>query len=349
MTLAEAFRRQAAACEALGSPFMARLMGLCAERLRPDHGPIAARLFAWRGDVSAAGHSLPLRLAGGLHALRLRGHGDLAKVYPPHAVPNDQLWATVSAVIRAEASTLDRWLDSPPQTNELRRAAVVRAVAQWLTALDGLPMEVLELGASAGLNLNFDRFALNLGGKRFGPHDPVITLAPAWTGAHPPDAEPVITDRAGVDLAPVDPASERMRLMAYLWPDQMDRLARMDAVLTLPAQPVDRGDAADWLETRLIAPQPANTRRFIYHTIAWQYFPPDTDLRARAALDRAGQAATAARPLAIFGMESDGQAPGAALTLRLWPGDHRVELGRVDFHCRWVDWRAPSGISHGPR
>ncbi|MFT6537468.1 MAG: hypothetical protein ACJAQU_002380 [Loktanella salsilacus] len=41
-------------------------------------------------------------------------------------------------------------------------------------------------------------------------------------------------------------------------------------------------------------------------------------------------------------MEADGtDAPGAALTLRLWPGNVTVQLARIDFHGRWIDWIAP--------
>ena len=37
-------------------------------------------------------------------------------------------------------------------------------------------------------------------------------------------------------------------------------------------------------------------------------------------------------------MEPDGAGPGAALTLRLWPGDLTFALVRADFHGRWVHW-----------
>jgi hypothetical protein len=40
-------------------------------------------------------------------------------------------------------------------------------------------------------------------------------------------------------------------------------------------------------------------------------------------------------------MEDDGKTPGAGLTLRLWPGDVTLDLGRADFHGRWLDWRSP--------
>ena len=79
----------------------------------------------------------------------------------------------------------------------------------------------------------------------------------------------------------------------------------------------------------------------IYHTIAWQYFPAETQATARAAIEAAGARATPDAPLAWFAMEADTESPGAALTLRLWPGDCTFQLGRVDFHGRWVDWRAP--------
>jgi hypothetical protein len=43
-------------------------------------------------------------------------------------------------------------------------------------------------------------------------------------------------------------------------------------------------------------------------------------------------------------MANDGRPPGAALTLRLWPGDQRFALGRFDFHGRWLDW-GPSALA----
>jgi hypothetical protein len=159
--------------------------------------------------------------------------------------------------------------------------------------------------------------------------------------------EPRIASRAGVDLDPPHPVRDRDRLLAYIWPDQPDRLARMEAALALPPQPVERADAADWLERRLAGPAPRGTCRLICHTIAWQYFPPDTDARARAAIEAAGARATPDAPLAWFGMEPGGDGSGAALTLRSWPGGETLEAGRVDFHGRWVDWRLTRGAA-GP-
>ena len=332
----QAFRQQAKACAALGSPLMERLMAGLADRLTPGD-PVSDQVLAWPGDPSSKADSVPLRLAGGLHALVLTGQDPaLAAAYAEPAA--DPTKTALAAIARHPAFLLD-WLSSPPQTNEVRRSAILIAVAHWLTARFGLPLVLSELGASAGLNLLWDHYALFVQGKAYGPSDPALTLSPNWTGPLPPVARPTILDRRGVDLNPLDPVSDRLRLLAYLWPDQPDRIARTRAALDLATRirpKVDRADAADWLETRLASPT-KGALHLIFHTVAWQYFPPATQTRALATLQAAGENA----PIARLSMEADDQTPGAALTLTLWPGGETIPLGRADFHGRWIDWQAP--------
>jgi hypothetical protein len=231
------------------------------------------------------------------------------------------------------------WLTSPPQTNEVRRSAVLIAAAHWLTTHYGLPLILSELGASAGLNLLWDRYALSVPGHTFGPSDPVLTLSPDWTGPLPPLATPTILDRRGVDLNPLDPVTDRLRLMSYIWPDQPDRLTRTGMALDLATHlrpKVDEADAADWLETRLATPTPS-ALHLVFHTVAWQYFPTTTQNHALAAMRTASHHS----PVAHLSMEADGNTPGAALTLTLWPDGETIPLGRADFHGRWVNWAAP--------
>ncbi len=341
MSLAAALSRQAGVCAALGSPFTGRVLRLLAGRLAPGT-PLTDRLFAWPGDISASGASVPLRLAGALHGLVLSGADPaLAAVYPPAPAPGDEaLWDAVARALDAHAGRIGAWLDRPPQTNEVGRSAVLIAAGHWLTARYGLPLRLSEPGASAGLNLMWDRFALDVRGKRYGPQTPALVLAPDWRGEVPPRAAPEVAERRGADLTPLDPrdAGDRLRLLAYLWPDQPDRLARTRAALAVAGAPVDRSDAADWLAHRLAAPVPGQLH-LIFHTVAWQYFPAVVQARARALIEAAGARATAAAPLAWLGMEADGASPGAGLTLRLWPGNRRLAPGRADYHGRWVDWR----------
>lgn len=340
--LRHAFRQQARACEGLGSAFMARLCRLMSDRLDPA-GPLGARLFGWAGDVGPNGESVPLRLCGALHALVLRGHPGLAAVYPPHQADDGALWAAVAAALEGDAGFIDRFLDSAPQTNEVRRSAALIAAGHWLAARHGLPLVLSELGASAGLNTIWDRHALALPGLTLGPADAALTLAPDWTGALPPTAAVTVTDRAAVDLNPIDAADpgQRLRLLAYLWADQPHRRALTEAALAAGPPRPDRGDAVGWLEARLAPPRPGQLH-LIFHTIAWQYFPAKAQARGRALIEAAGARASPDAPLAWLGYEADGAEPGAGLTLRLWPGDLTLALGRADFHGRWVDWHAPS-------
>ena len=160
MTLQLAFLSQARSCNALGSAFMGRLMGLLAQYW-PDDTSVAQRFAIWPGDVSSAGASLPLRIAGGLHALVLNGQdAGLAAAYPPHVVDDVTLIAAVLNAMRRHDAFLRDWIETAPQTNEVRRSAVLIAAAHWLDARFHLPVQLSELGASAGLNLMFAGFAL---------------------------------------------------------------------------------------------------------------------------------------------------------------------------------------------
>jgi len=342
-----AFLRQAASCRALGSDFTARLMRLCAARLGGDT-PAGARILNWDGPPDMVGDSVPLRLASGLHALALSGACPaVAAVWSdPGAADDARIWAAVEVALADHQPALLAALDNPPQTNEVRRAAALIAAGHWLTAATGLPIGLAELGAAAGLNLHWDRFALQAGGLTLGPADAPVRLAPEWRGAPATLAPPRVIARAGVDLRPLDPARDRLRALSYIWPDQRDRLARTAAALDLAAAHpvrVARGDAGAWLAERLGQALPG-ALRLVYHTIAWQYFPRATRLRATRALARAGAAARPDAPLARLGMEADEAGPGAALTLDLWAGRarRRIALGRIDFHGRWVDWSAPA-------
>jgi hypothetical protein len=335
VTIRDVFRAQAQNCVALGSPFMGRLMKLLADRLEPGTD-VTDRIFGWTGNPAASADNVPLRLGGALHALKLEGLA-LRDVYPPHDVDDDTLWNGVAGAMVAHGPRILAWLDNPPQTNEVRRAAVILPALALLQQRHALPVELLELGTSGGLNLRADRFRLNLPGASLGPADASVVLEPDWTGAPPPEKLPHVIHRAGVDLSPIDPATAagRLKLLAYLWADQPDRIARTKAAIAeakrTPAS-IAKGDAGDWLEQKSSTPAP-DRLRVVFHTIAWQYFPDATRARVTAALESAGGTG----PLAHLSMEYDG-GDGAAVTLTTWPGGKSETLARADFHGRWIKW-----------
>jgi len=341
--LRRAFRAQGRACGALGSDFMARLMPLFAERLVPN-SVVARRLSNWPGAVHAGAQSVPLRIAGALHGLVLDGSApDLVAAYPPNRVDDDTLWQAIEAAFDTREARLMAWLDRAPQTNEVRHAAVLLPAIWWTLARFPLPVVLSELGASGGINLGLDRFALDTGGAVLGDADGAVRLTPAWRGAPPPPALHLhVVDRAGVDENPLDMADprDRLRLLAYLWPDQADRLRLTRAAITPSVARPARGDAAPWLARRLSQARPGRLH-IVYHSIAWQYFPPGTQAACRQSLDAAGARATEDAPLAHIAMEADEGLEAAGLWARLWPSDQTGPrlLARADFHGRWIEWR----------
>ena len=339
MSVVDAFEVQAGHCERLGSPFTARVLRAVPTLLDPGT-TLGRRILDWPGEVGPSGASVPLRLAGGLHALALMG-APLAGAYPP-AEPDDRaLRAALARAFTDHAGHLGAWLDGPPQTNEVRRSVALIPAACLLAARHGLPLVLSEVGASAGLNLHFDRFALEGPGFRRGPTEPALTLTPEWEGPSPPDAAPRIAERAGCDIAPLDPSdpADLLRLRAYLWPDQPHRRTLTDAAARAAITRVERADAVDWLRRRLAEPHPGHLH-LITHTVAWQYLPARARAEGDALIEAAGRSAAPDAPLARLAMESDGQ-PDAALTLTTWPGEIEA-LGRVDFHGRRVAWRGGS-------
>ena len=330
-----AFSDQARSCRELGSALTARIVETLGTALQADQGAVARRVLDWPGDVSSRGASVPLRLAGALHAQVLRGQAPaLAAAYARGEAPADLLLQTLAA---REAEILD-WLNQPPQTNEVGRAAALIAGARFaLAQLDApLPLALRELGASAGLNLNFPDYTVDFHNSS----EARSMLSPGWHGEVPPQIALTAPNRRGVDLHPVD-LTDPLRLRAYVWPDQPQRLARLDAALahahSHPPQ-VDQGDAGAWLDRQPLA-NPGHLT-LVYHTIAHQYFPPEVQARIARRMSGAGQRATADAPLARLAMEADDTPGSAALELDLWDGQHRRwRLGRADFHGRWIDWQ----------
>lgn len=342
MTVRSHFHAQATACARLGSPFTARLLELLAECL--DAGtPVGRAILSWPGDPKA--DALALRFAGSLHALVLSGMAPtLAAVYPGGADAGDPaaLEPAVSGALEAHAEFVLRFVERPPQTNEVGRSAVLLGGFLTVAAATGLPLRLLEIGASAGLNLHWDAYAYDLGDASWGPPDAPLRLSPAWQGPLPPLLPVEIRCRSACDRTPIDPNDhgDRLRLRAYVWADQADRRRRLEAALELAAASslrVERADAAGWVEACLGEPAP-RAASILYHSIVWQYLPAAARRRIEVAIARGGDHATADAAFAWLRMEPAPDARHAELRLTLWPVGHERLLGAADFHGRWIRW-----------
>ena len=338
------FAKQAVWCAQLGSPLTAYLvagLGVALDRSTKT----GRRVLDWQGRADALGDAVALRLAGALNALVRSGRlPELARVYPPHALPDgDVLTAAAMAAIVDADDEICAWLDHPPQTNEVARSAVLYPGMCYIAEQTGLPLALFEVGASGGLNLFADRFCYQFGGARRGDAASGVVLSPEWSGTPPPLAEPRIVRRMGCDRNPLDITlvDHRDRLLAYIWPDQPTRIERIKAALEIAQRdpPVmAMMDAADWVETQISVMPEVGVVRVLFHSIAYQYFPDAVKQRIQARMEAAGAQATLDAPLAWLAFEQHND-DGPRLTLRLWPDGRGRELAVAGAHVHTIDWK----------
>jgi hypothetical protein len=333
---------QATASDTLGSPFMGRLCRLLPVLLdRP--GVTGNRIRNWPGDPRV--DALALRVTGALHMLVLAdADAELAAAYPPNAADDNRLAAAVAGALERHDARIAAFLNSPPQTNETGRAAMLLPGFLLIARETGLPLELCEIGGSGGLNLHFDRFHYDYAGTQWGPDDSAARLSPQVRGAPPLHGDLRVSFRATSDVAPIavaDPEA-RLRLRSYVWPDQVARRERMDAAIAIAVAEnvaVERCDAAEFTRRRL-AERQAGSAFVLFHTIMWQYMPETSKAGVLTALEAAGRACGTDAPVARLGMEPAANTDHAALTVTMWPGGQARRLAFCDFHGRWIDWIA---------
>jgi hypothetical protein len=341
-------RAQAADCRALGSPLYGGLLDHTAADL--DAGGPAATLLAEHLTDRAPG-LLALRLLGGVHAHVLsRQAPELALYYPSvggTADPGhsaDLAWPAFRALLHERAETLRPWLDRVPQTNEIGRGVALVGALRHLVVEADLPIRLIEVGASAGLNLRVDLAHITGAGTTHGDPASPVRLLDAWQGTPPPATVPRIVERTGGDLHPIDPTTTegRLRLTAYVWADQAARIERLRGGLALAAGvPVDlRAEPAAATLGRVAVTGGHWT--VVWHSVFRQYLS-DADYDAMTATIQAiADTATAeARFAHVFAEPTDRSGEGAVeVVLTTWPGGGRRLLGLAAAHgipTTWLD------------
>jgi hypothetical protein len=345
--LVDVLRFQAAACAVMGSPFSGALLERAAAL--PDQPTFQAAFAPWKdcGRREVFDDAVPLRWLGALHDLALeRPKGALAAAYPASGRPGDadQAWPRVLEAMDLEARRIAAFMRHEPQTNEVQRSAVLLPAFLAVAAQTGMPLRILELGASAGLNQLWDQRRYRLGEiGEWGPADAPLRLDIDWRGERPSlEANLRVAERAACDRKPVDLADpvQRRRLRAYVWPDQAERLQRLDAAVaqTLAAGiSVEAQDAVVW--ARREAHPATGVATVVFHSVFFQYMPADSQAALVAVLAEAGAGASAAAPLAWLRMEPASDNP-ATMELRLssWPGGEDRRLATAHPHGAWSEW-----------
>ena len=342
------FRLQAGHCRGAGSALTAAVLEGAADELDAG-GAVAALLRPLEADPPG---SVPaLRFAGALHRLVLERRAPALAVHYPSVggTPGD-VWPAARAVVEEHLDVLRERVRRPVQTNEVGRSSVLlggllEVVRRW-----PLPVRLLEVGASGGLNLLLDRYAHEVAdGVVLGdPASPVRLVRP-WRGTPPPGSAVRIAERRGCDPSPLDPTSteDRLTLTSYVWADQAERFARLRGALALAAQDpprVERLGAADFLARELAEPAPGVVT-VVWHSVVRQYLDPDERDRAGELLAAAGARATVDAPLAHLWMEPErtGRDRFAfRLGLTTWPGGRTDVLADCQGHGPPVEWRPAS-------
>jgi hypothetical protein len=341
---ARRFEWQALSCQALGSPLYAGLLHHAARDLLAG-GPTAAVLDGHLDDPGRT--ALALRMLGGVHALVLTGRApQLAAFYPSAGGTADPgvgaglAWAAMRRVLAEQPEEVRAWLGHPPQTNEVGRGAALAGALCELAAEASVPIRLVEIGASAGLNLRADHFRVTGGGSSYGPVSSPVQVIDGWLGAAPAARPLDVVSRIGGDLAPIDPLSEhgRLRLTAYVWADQLARFDRLRGACDLAAQiPADlrTESAIDTIAGIKLEP---GTWTVLWHSIMWQYLGLEQQIAIRSAIETVGAAATGSARFAHVYLELVSGSADTPVEMVTWPGGAARRLGTASPHGIPVTW-----------
>jgi hypothetical protein len=347
VALAARFRLFAQECRA-SSPLYARL----ALAIAGDDAVLALAAHA------RAGQPVPNLLFGAVHALLLAGAAHpLAAFYPsvaPRARPPEEAPAAFAAFCRERSDAIRELIATRlVQTNEVRRSTcLLPAFACVAAERPGLPLALVELGASAGLNLRWDAYRYDYGdGRLVGDPAAQVALRCDLRGDRAPPLRgelPPVVGRVGIDLAPVDvtDASQTAWLRALVWPEQLDRAALLERALADARCDPPRllaGDALALLPDAAMA-MPHNATLCVFDTFVLNQLAPE----ARAALAAQLGRLAARRPLAHVSISWIG-GHDPTLTLTTWQGDLRRSrvLATCDAHGAWLGWRDEALESRG--
>jgi hypothetical protein len=255
----------------------------------------------------------PTMILAALHDLALAGHAPALAAAYAAADGDAAAGAAIDTLVRMTDSVVTIAVRRQARANETGRCAVLYpAIAEAARRAGAVAVGLIDVGCSAGLNLNVDRVGITYSnGQSLGDPSSPVQLSSSIAGdrAIPARAMPEVVARIGVDLDPVDvtDADDARWLRACLWPDQPERAARLEAEMALAAAAPPlllQGEAVEVMPDAF-ARVPADALPVVTTTWALSRFPFESRLRF---LHRLDEAATA-RAVAWVSAEGVGVAP----------------------------------------
>lgn len=304
-----------------------------------EEGGVTRELFEGWEDAEPR-QFVQLRLLAGLFRIVLRGDApQLVPFYPVLGGDADpeEAWAAVRPVLAAHVEELRASLSDVPQTNEpARTVALLVGISEAVRRTGLRRVRLLELGASAGMGLQVDRYRFEGDGWSAGPEDAHLVIHACGAAGFDPQPFQVV-ERRGCDLAPVDVSTPEgeAHMRSFVWPWMLDRHLRFDGALDVMRQhpvTVDAAPAGAWLAEQLTVAPPEGVLTVVWHSVTRVYWPVE---EARA-VDAALADGRTRMPVAHVSMETPWSAWEAAMARPL-PRLPRIEvdgdlLGTCDHH-----------------
>jgi len=291
------------------------------------------------------GQPPPNLLFGAVHFLLLKGvQHPLARLYPSlnggRDVDEDPYPAFREFCLANREAVADLVHTRRVQTNEVGRSSALQPAFAVIAALSGLPLALLEVGSSAGLNLLGDRYRYSYGGEETGDPASTVLIECRLRGElRPPTAIAPVAWRLGIDREPVDVCDpeQALWLRALVWPDQPWRAkVLLEAIEVARQRPprLLRGDALELLP-EAIAQAPANTALCLFSSFTIGQFRPEERDRLEAQVAIAARS----RPIDRVSLEwFPGEKP--YLELDHLEGGRRTHtrLAAAHDHGQWLEW-----------
>lgn len=279
----------------------------------------------------------PNVLFAAVHFLLLRGEGpELARFYPSIVAEPDQIEGVAGPfrdfVLAHEEQIVMLGRTRYTQTNECRRCTALLP-AIWETGLSRF--HLVDVGASAGLNLALDRYRYRWGDVEWGPRSPVV-LEAETRGRAPSPGDIAVLSRTGLDLHPVDldDPDDRLWLEALVWPEHSERRRRLDMALeTLDRLELAmiRGTALETLEP-FLENLPDGDPAVVMHSFVFNQLNADDQGSILETID----AARRRRPVARVFLEHM-RPDDAWSTIGVDVGSGPTMIGRGHPHGEWIE------------
>ncbi len=334
--LAGRLKFQADACAELGSPFYATLLYHSVEDLETE-GAVWGVLAGFETESKWA--ALALRLMGAVHRLVLMGSlRELARHYPSTGGDGDAeaAWPLFRQALGDRRDEIRRLVARPCQTNEVGRSAALVGGFLEVAHRTLLPLRILEIGASAGLNLRWDHYRYEAGESSWGDPGSPVRFTNVFEVPPPLRRRAVVAERRGCDLQPIDPTTDdgSLTLRSFVWADQLERFRLLEGAIAVAHRvpvTVEQADAAEFVERELSSPR-GGVATVVYHSVVRQYVGDESRARIAAAIGAAQARATIEAPLSYLNME-----PAADVFEVRLDGELIEVAGAHGRAVRWLD------------